>query len=122
MIVPIASCLAWPGRMETPCEPLDLTAISELTFRAPDELRFPATRLAREAAQAGGAAPAVLNAANEVAVAAFLAGQIAFTDITQLVERALAASNGAPAPLDLAEVLDLDRSARMRVKELLEHA
>ncbi len=76
MRVPIASTLAWPARMNTPCEPLDLAQIGELTFRAPDEERFPATRLAREAAEAGGAAPAVLNAANEVAVAAFLAGQI----------------------------------------------
>ena len=120
MRVPIASCLAWPARMETPCDPLDLTAIGELTFRAPDEDRFPATRLAREAAQAGGAAPAILNATNEVAVAAFLAGQIAFTDIASLAERALDRSNGAPAPKGLAEVLDLDRSARIQAKELLE--
>src|SRR5690606_32930675 len=84
MRVPIASCLAWPRRMETPCKPLDLAALGQLTFFAPDEDRFPATRLAREAAEAGGAAPAVLNAANEIAVAAFLAGQIAFTRIAAL--------------------------------------
>ena len=76
MRVPIASVLAWPARMDTPCAPLDLATIGELTFRAPDEVRFPATRLCREAIAEGGAAPAVLNAANEVAVAAFLAGQI----------------------------------------------
>jgi 1-deoxy-D-xylulose-5-phosphate reductoisomerase len=122
MRVPIAACLAWPRRMETPCEPLDLAAIGELSFHAPDEERFPATRLAREAAEAGGAAPAVLSAANEVAVTAFLAGQIKFTDITALVERALDTSNQAPAPVNLAEVLDLDRSTRMRVREMLEHA
>jgi 1-deoxy-D-xylulose-5-phosphate reductoisomerase len=63
MRVPIASALAWPARMDTPCAPLDLAEIGELTFRKPDEVRFPATRLAREAAQAGGAIPAVLNAA-----------------------------------------------------------
>ncbi|MGZ3271526.1 MAG: 1-deoxy-D-xylulose-5-phosphate reductoisomerase, partial [Croceibacterium sp.] len=76
MRVPIASCLAWPRRMATALQPLDLAAIGTLSFFAPDEERFPATRLAREAAEAGGAAPAVLNAANEIAVAAFLAGQI----------------------------------------------
>ncbi|MFN5902842.1 MAG: 1-deoxy-D-xylulose-5-phosphate reductoisomerase, partial [Novosphingobium sp.] len=81
MRVPIASCLAWPERMDTPCDPLDLAAIGSLTFRAPDEALFPATRLCREAIGAGGAAPAVLNAANEVAVAAFLAGQLPFTRI-----------------------------------------
>ena len=75
MRVPIASTLAWPLRMDTPCDPLDLAAIGTLTFRAPDEERFPATRLARQAAQAGGAVPAVLNAANEIAVAAFLAAR-----------------------------------------------
>ena len=88
MRVPIASCLAWPARMNTPMQALDLAAIGELTFHAPDEQRFPATRLCREAIQAGGAAPAVLNAANEVAVAAFLAGQIAFTRIPVMVEQA----------------------------------
>src|SRR5205085_10048342 len=72
MRVPIASALAWPRRMDTPCKPLDLAAIGELTFRPPDEVRFPATKLARQAAEAGGAMPAVLNAANEIAVAAFL--------------------------------------------------
>lgn len=87
MRVPIASCLAWPARMDTPlAAALDLATIGELTFRAPDELRFPATRLARQAAEAGGCVPAVLNAANEVAVAAFLAGQIGFTRIAAMVE------------------------------------
>jgi len=111
MRVPIASCLAWPGRMDTPMQPLDLTAIGELSFFAPDETRFPATRLAREAIQAGGAAPAVLNAANEVAVAAFLAGQIAFTRIAAMVEDALTRYS-PPAPASLGEVLAIDREAR----------
>ncbi|MBA4046513.1 MAG: 1-deoxy-D-xylulose-5-phosphate reductoisomerase, partial [Erythrobacter sp.] len=105
MRVPIASCLAWPQRMETPLAPLDLAAIGELTFFPPDEVRFPATRLAREAIKAGGSAPAILNAANEVAVAAFLSGQIRFTRIAALVEEVLARSNDAPRPASLDEVL-----------------
>jgi 1-deoxy-D-xylulose-5-phosphate reductoisomerase len=119
MRVPIASCLAWPRRMDTPCAPLDLAAIGELTFMAPDEERFPATRLAREAAAAGGAAPAVLNAANEVAVAAFLAGQIAFTDISPLVAQTLE-RDLPPAPQSLDDVLAVDGEARARAAEMLE--
>ena len=121
MRVPIAACLAWPRRMDTPCDPLDLAAIGELTFMAPDEERFPATRLAREAAAAGGAAPAILNAANEVAVAAFLAGQIAFTDISALVAKTLD-RDLPPAPESLDDVLAVDGEARARVTELLELA
>lgn len=120
MRVPIASCLAWPQRMETPLEALDLAAIGELTFHAPDEERFPATRLAREAIRAGGSAPAILNAANEVAVAAFLAGQIRFTRIAALVEETLMRSNDAPRPATLEEVLAVDQSARMQAQALLE--
>jgi 1-deoxy-D-xylulose-5-phosphate reductoisomerase len=121
MRVPIASCLAWPQRMETPMAPLDLVTVGELTFEATDELRFPATRLAREAAHAGGAAPAVLNAANEAAVAAFLAGKIAFTRIAVTVERSL--SRPLPvAPATLDEVLAIDAEARARADELLELA
>jgi 1-deoxy-D-xylulose-5-phosphate reductoisomerase len=121
MRVPIASALAWPRRMDTPCAPLDLAAIGELTFMAPDEDRFPATRLAREAAAAGGAAPAVLNAANEVAVAAFLAGQIAFTDISLLVAQTLD-RDLPPAPGSLDDVLAVDVEARARTAEMLELA
>jgi len=107
--------------MDTPCTPLDLAAIGELTFLAPDEERFPATRLAREAAAAGGAAPAVLNAANEVAVAAFLAGQIAFTDISALVAQTLD-RDLPPAPQSLEDVLSVDAEARARVTAILEPA
>ena len=121
MRVPIASCLAWPRRMETALKPLDLPAIGTLSFFAPDEERFPATRLAREAAQAGGAAPAVLNAANEVAVAAFLAGQIAFTDISALVAQTLSGTL-PPAPRTLEDVFAVDAEARARAAETLEHA
>lgn len=122
MRVPIASCLAWPERMDTPMPPLDLSQIANLSFEAPDEQRFPATRIAREAAQAGGAAPAVLNAANEIAVAAFLAGKIAFSEIAIVVERVLATGNQPPPPRSLDEVLAVDAAARMRAREALELA
>ena len=121
MRVPIASCLAWPARMDTPCAPLDLAALGTLSFFAPDEDRFPATRLAREAVEAGGAAPAVLSAANEVAVAAFLAGQIAFTDISALVEQTLSCDL-PPAPDSLDDVLAVDAEARARTARMLELA
>ena len=119
MRVPIASVLAWPQRMDTPCAPLDLAALGELTFRAPDEQRFPATRLARQAAEAGGAMPAVLNAANEVAVAAFLAGKLPFTRIALEVEATMARyAPAAPASLD--DVLAIDAEARVIAARLLE--
>jgi 1-deoxy-D-xylulose-5-phosphate reductoisomerase len=121
MRVPIASALAWPRRMDTPCAPLDLAAIGELTFRAPDEERFPATRLARHAAEAGGAIPAVLNAANEIAVEAFLGGQIGFTRIAAQVEDVLAAY-APPAPSCLSDVLAVDHEARARARHLMESA
>lgn len=119
MRVPIASALAWPARMDTPCDRLDLAAIGQLTFRAPDETRFPATRLARASVIEGGVAPAVLNAANEIAVAAFLESQIGFTRIVQLVEDVL--SQGlAPAPSCLEDVIAIDAEARARARELME--
>ncbi|MBV1918676.1 MAG: 1-deoxy-D-xylulose-5-phosphate reductoisomerase [Sphingomonadaceae bacterium] len=121
MRVPIASALAWPQRMDTPCKPLNLAQIGQLTFEELDEVRFPATRLARQAAEAGGAIPAVLNAANEVAVAAFLAGQIAFTRIAAHVEEVL--SCYAPAnPLCLADILAVDEEARKMARGLTESA
>ena len=90
---------------------------SELTFRAPDEVRFPATRLCRAAAEAGGAAPAVLNAANEVAVAAFLAGHLPFTRIAVMVEELMA--RYVPAnPVSLGDVIALDAEARERAHVL----
>lgn len=119
MRVPIASCLAWPKRMDTPCEPLDLAAIGELSFFAPDEQLFPATRLARDAVTAGGAAPAVMNAANEVAVAAFLAGKIGFTKIALVVEQVLN-RNIPHAPTTLEDVLAVDREGRIYAAEILE--
>ncbi len=121
MRVPIASCLAWPERMDTPCDPLDLAMLGQLTFRTPDEVLFPATRLCREAAEAGGAAPAVLNAANEVAVAAFLSGQIAFTRIAVMVAEVL--ERYAPAaPAALGDVIAIDAEARDHARRLMELA
>ena len=119
MRVPIASCLAFPERMETPLAPLDLAAIGTLTFEKPNEELFPATRIAREAIQAGGAAPATLNAANEIAVEAFLAGQIAFTRITAVAEAVLAGYSAA-APGTLEDVLAIDSEARKRARDTVE--
>jgi len=104
---------------ETAMRSLDLAEIGELTFRRPDESRFPATRLAREAVMAGGAAPAVLNAANEVAVAAFLAGKIGFTRIVACVEDVLARGL-PPAPAALADVMAVDHEARVRAAACME--
>ena len=119
MRVPIAACLAWPGRMDTPCAPLDLAALGELTFRPADEARFPATALCRAAAEAGGAAPAVLNAANEIAVAAFLSGQIAFTRIAVMVAEVLSRYSPS-APDNLDDVVAVDHAARAHARESLE--
>lgn len=111
MRVPIAHCLAWPQRMATPMAPLDLVAIGRLDFEAPDAARFPALRLAREALDAGGARPAILNAANEVAVAAFLAGEIGFLEIAAIVADTLEGYDPA-APEALDAVLAIDAEAR----------
>ena len=114
MRIPIAYALVWPDRMETPAERLNLAAIGNLAFEAPDDQRFPALRLARQALEQGGAAPIVLNAANEVAVEAFLSGSIRFTGIADAVAEALEASKEA-APGSISDVLDIDRSTRSRV-------
>ena len=119
MRIPIAHCLAWPERMETPVERLDLAAIARLDFEAPDLVRFPALRLARDAMEAGGAAPAILNAANEAAVAAFLARRIPFTAIATIVERVLG-RYVASAPQSLAEVLDIDAAVRREAEAMME--
>ena len=111
MRVPIASTLAWPARMETPCTPLDLVAIGRLDFEAPDPARFPALALARQALADGGAKPAILNAANEIAVASFLESRIGFLDIAAVVGAVLAAYD-PPAPVSIDDVLDIDREAR----------
>lgn len=120
MRVPIASCLAYPDRMDTPCEPLDLAALGALTFIAPDEVAFPASRIARDAILAGGAAPCVLNAANEIAVAAFLDGRIGFLRITTLVEDVLNRYDAARAPQCLDDVFAIDEEIRQLTTSLLE--
>lgn len=118
MRVPIAYALAWPQRIETPALRLDLAAISRLDFENPDLCRFPALKLARGALEAGGAAPIVLNAANEVAVAAFLAERLRFADIAPCVERALQQSD-EQAPASIEHVMEIDRATRSRVEALM---
>jgi 1-deoxy-D-xylulose-5-phosphate reductoisomerase len=119
MRIPIAHCLAWPERMETPVERLDLARIARLDFEPPDPERFPALRLARAAMIAGGARPAILNAANEIAVAAFLEGRIGFGRIAAIVESVL--DRYAPsAPTTLEEVLAIDGEARRFAHDELE--
>jgi len=111
MRIPIAHALAWPGRLQTASPRLDLAALGRLEFAEPDPVRFPALRLAREALRAGGGAPAILSAANEVAVEAFLARRLGFTAIAALVEAVLDRI-GHHAADSLGAVLDLDATAR----------
>ncbi|MFV0622608.1 1-deoxy-D-xylulose-5-phosphate reductoisomerase [Sphingomonas sp. ac-8] len=111
MRTPIAHTLAWPDRMATPCAPLDLAAIGRLDFEPADFARFPALALARAALAAGGARPAILNAANEVAVAAFLQGQIGFLEIAAIVSDTLERYDPA-APETLDAVFAVDGEAR----------
>ena len=124
MRIPIASALAWPQRMATPCAPLDLATISRLDFEAPDEVRFPATALCRAAIAEGGARPAQLNAANEVAVAAFLAGRISFPAIVDTVRRVIDAAEPAP-PSSLQDIFSVDAASRAAAQHFVdqyEHA
>jgi 1-deoxy-D-xylulose-5-phosphate reductoisomerase len=117
MRIPIAHALAWPARLATAAPRLDLAAAGRLDFAPPDEVRFPALRLAREALQAGGGAPTILNGANEVAVAAFLQRRIGFLDIAALVDAVL--SRMGPRPADtLAQVVELDAQARRCAGEM----
>jgi 1-deoxy-D-xylulose-5-phosphate reductoisomerase len=118
MRIPIAHALAWPERMVTPAERLDLARIARLEFEEPDLERFPALRLAQSVLAAGGAAPIILNAANEVAVAAFLQRQIGFADIARAVERALETID-AQQPRSIAHVIDIDREVREKAGEFM---
>ncbi|WP_372865877.1 1-deoxy-D-xylulose-5-phosphate reductoisomerase [Pseudomonas sp.] len=111
MRTPISHALAWPQRIDSGVAPLDLFAIARLDFQAPDEQRFPCLRLAREAAEAGGSVPAMLNAANEVAVAAFLERRIRFPEIASIIEAVLNAEPGV-AVENVEAVLAADRRAR----------
>jgi 1-deoxy-D-xylulose-5-phosphate reductoisomerase len=117
MRTPIAHALAWPERIDAGVEPLDLFAIARLDFEPPAPERFPCLRLAYRAAAAGGTAPVVMNAANEVAVAAFLDRRIGFTDIGAVVERTLDALPAEPVDLSgLEHVLAVDRAARVEAE------
>ena len=118
MRIPIACTLGWPARLDTTAPELDLCARSGLQFEPPDPQRFPALRLARLALRQGGAAPTLLNAANEVAVAAFLAGRIGFLDIARTVETVLERCP-AGACDDLETILAYDAEARRLTAELL---
>ena len=118
MRTPIAFALAWPERISAPTKRLDLVERGQLTFEAPDKVRFPALRLAREALRAGGLAPTVLNAANEAAVAAFLGGRIGFLDIAAIVEQVLADERGGRVG-SIADVLEADRAARRKAGTLI---
>jgi len=116
MRTPIAFTLAWPERIDTPVELLDLAAIGSLDFEPPDSERFPALRVARLALQTGGTAPTILNAANEVAVDAFLKRRIGFLEISRVVDEVLGALPTA-ALESLDDVFETDRHARERAEE-----
>ncbi len=122
MRIPIAHCLAWPQRIDTPAARLDLAKVHELTFEEADLVRFPALALAKQAMATGGAAPTVLNAADEVAVGEFIAGRISFPAIPELVEMTLAAAakRGLMAePDSIDAALGIDHIARSLARDLL---
>ncbi len=111
MCTPIAHALAWPERLATDVPALDLFEVTQLNFQSPDNVKFPALNLARQAMQAGGLAPTILNAANEIAVEAFLQHKIRFTDITQVVEHTLQNVHNAKAE-NIDIILQTDMIAR----------
>jgi 1-deoxy-D-xylulose-5-phosphate reductoisomerase len=121
MRVPISYALSFPERADVEMPTLDLAEVGELSFEAPDLDAFPCLRLAREAAEAGGIAPCALNAANEVAVAAFLAGRIAFTGIAEIIEGTLAAVH-ATAPSHFEDLYSADAEAREEATRLVERS
>ena len=124
MRTPIAYALGWPNRMQAPVERLDLAKMSGLTFFEPDTVKFPALRLAREALEAGGKAPCVLNAANEIAVEAFLKKEVSFLNISKIVESTLnqhaAKSCFGAAPLEIADIIVTDKAARLSAREQIQ--
>jgi|RhiMetdeSRZDD1v2_1073273.scaffolds.fasta_scaffold09021_16 1-deoxy-D-xylulose-5-phosphate reductoisomerase len=122
MRIPIAHCLAWPQRIDGPAARLDLAALHELTFEPPDMERFPALALARRALETGGAAPTVLNAADEVAVGEFIAGRIGFAAIAALVEATLERAGAQGLLAELAGIdaaLSVDHIARSLARDSL---
>lgn len=117
MRIPISHTLAWPQRMVTPCERLDFAKMATMTFEKADETRFIPLRLAREVLRAGGMAPTVFSAANEVAVEAFLAGKIRFLGIGELIDASLQAMPNNPEPHCLEDVYEWDRRGRELARE-----
>ena len=122
MKLPIQYALTWPDRAPSLAEPLDFFRLARLDFARPDFRRFPCLALAFEAARRGGIHPAVLNAANEVAVERFLAGRLRFTAIAEVVERALAACRGGSARLTLGAAVEADEWARRKAGEIADNA
>jgi 1-deoxy-D-xylulose-5-phosphate reductoisomerase len=120
MCLPIQYALTWPERLPSPVPSLDLVRAGSLTFEEPDEERFPCLRLARAAGEHGGTAPAVLTAANEVAVEAFLAGEISFPEIPAIIEECLARCAGRPEPT-LENFEEADGFTRREARRLIEH-
>ncbi len=118
MRVAIGYALAWPERPDLPVERLDFADLARLDFEAPDITRFPALRLAREAMAAGGLTPCALNAAHEIALDAFIAGQIGFLDMASLVEATLSRLGAQPQAAMLDDVFDADQTARRVAREL----
>jgi 1-deoxy-D-xylulose-5-phosphate reductoisomerase len=122
MRVPISHALGWPSRIDGPAERMDFANLSPLTFERPDSGRFPSLRLARQALVLGGFAPIVLNAANEVAVAAVLARRIGFLDIARIVEDVLAANGTLVEPAaSLQEVHSVEQEARRQAEEAVKN-
>jgi 1-deoxy-D-xylulose-5-phosphate reductoisomerase len=122
MRIPIAYALGWPNRIESPAARLNFATLSALTFEPPDEVRFPALRLARAALATGGLAPIVLNGANEAAVAAFLARRIGFLDIVRVVEDVVCGTASITSPVEsLQQVQATDREARERAERACEN-
>jgi 1-deoxy-D-xylulose-5-phosphate reductoisomerase len=122
MRVPIAHCLAWPRRIDGAVQRLDLARVANLSFEAPDLERFPALALARQALEVGDGAPTVLNAANEIAVAEFIAGQLSFPGIPALVEATLDAAQTrsiAREPVSVEDAIAIDQTARSLARDLL---
>jgi 1-deoxy-D-xylulose-5-phosphate reductoisomerase len=119
MRLPIGYALAYPGRLATPFGAIDWKTLTRLDFEQPDREAFPCLDLAYQAGRAGGSAPATLNGANEVAVAAFLKGQIRWIDISVVIERVLG-GHDVRIPESVEDVLDVDREARRRATEAVE--
>jgi 1-deoxy-D-xylulose-5-phosphate reductoisomerase len=121
MRTPIAHALGWPERIVSGVEPLDLIQVSQLNFEKADELRFPCLRLARQAIQQGGSSMAILNAANEVAVDAFLQRRIAFTQIAKLIEQTMNTITFHEAS-SLQQIIADDTAAREFVRQQISSA